>query len=447
MTITEIGYLLIAVSLVIFMRQWRQLLYCAIFFSAFSATSLLNIDSLTFGVTPYIYFAVLYCAAGLLTGGYRAMQKTAPFRDTVLVGLAGFALIALLATIVAGADGRAGLGYVTQSAYLYLGVIMTAVVAYSLGDPDIRRKSFTAFRYGGIFVATWGILQLLMGYAGIEYPSWIFNNSVSDFAGLFDQKLAGGVHRISSVSVEPSFLAFSLVHVFAFSSTRMAWGGAAARRVELPAVLITGACLMLSTSTTAYVGLLVCAVILMIAQPVRMTILGAIVALLGMLMLLYFSGFATVLDEVTLSKLDTWSFRDRFANTQHNWETFLQRPVLGSGWGSAQDSLPALLLANAGLIGFVIFIATISWTLFGMAKVLAVRPDSRSQELWLDCAGCQTALYASLAMSVASGFKYVVFDFWFMWGASIATVTALYWLAEPGRVRNRSLRGEFGWNP
>ncbi len=427
MSITWIGYVLMAASAVVFARRWRQLLYLAIFFSAFSATSVLNIESLTFGVTPYIYFALLYCAAGLLTGGYRALQQAAPFRDTVLAGVAVFAVIAMLATIVAGIDGRAGLGSITQSAYLSLGLVMTGVVAFALGNPEVRLQSFRALRYGGMCVAVWGIFQLACGYAGIENPSGIFNNSVSDFADLYDQRLAGGVHRISSVSVEPSFLAFSLVHVFAFASTRMVWGSASVKKAEAATVLLTGACLVLSTSSTAYVGLLVCAAMLMIAQPVRMTLTGGLLAVAAMLLLLYFSGFAAVLDEVTLSKLDTWSFKDRFANTQRGWELFLSRPALGSGWGSSQDSLPIMLLANVGLIGLVAFLLAMTWTLVGTGKALAARPNAAAGDLWLDCAGCQTALYASLAMSIASGFKYVVFDFWFMWGASIATVAALHW--------------------
>jgi hypothetical protein len=40
-------------------------------------------------------------------------------------------------------------------------------------------------------------------------------------------------------------------------------------------------------------------------------------------------------------------------------------------------------------------------------------------------------------MSIASGFKYVVFDFWFMWGASVATVTALYWSMRAPETRDK----------
>jgi hypothetical protein len=440
----------------VFVRDWRQLLYWAIFFSAFSATSLLNIESLTFGITPYIYFSVLYCGAALVTGAYRGLTVPASFRDTALLGIGAFALVVLLATVIAGIKGRAGLGHITQTAYLFLGLLMTGVVAFALGDAGARAKSFRALRYGGMFVAAWGLFQLVSSYAGFAYPSGIFNNSVSDFADLYDQKLAGGIHRISSVSVEPSFLAFSLVHVFAFSSTRMALASGATRMAELPTVLLTGTCLVLSTSTTAYVGLLVCAMLLMLAQPIRAAITAGLLALVATVLLLYFSGFAAVLDEVTLSKFDTWSFKDRIANTHRGWELFLSQPALGGGWGSAQDSLPVLLLANAGMIGLVFFLLAMAWTLFGTGKALAARPDAAARELWLDCAGCQAALYASLAMSIASGFKYVVFDFWFMWGASIATVAALHWSMRAARSAARppaadtqmaAMRGATVWNP
>ena len=70
-----------------------------------------------------------------------------------------------------------------------------------------------------MFVSLWGLMQFVCFFAGVPYPSLLFNNSLSDFADMFDQRLDDAYMRIASVAVEPSVLATSLLHFVAFGLT------------------------------------------------------------------------------------------------------------------------------------------------------------------------------------------------------------------------------------
>ena len=152
-----------------------------------------------------------------------------------------------------------GFGVNNQVRTLTFGVLLTIVVAAE--NCTSSRLFYTLKLYVGscVFAAFWGVFQFWCNLTGHEYPAYVFNTSTSETAGGYRQTLMGlDLHRVSSVAFEPSILAEELlIALVVLLVCRGIQRPLISKRSDVLAVTLIAAGLLVTTSTTAYAGLLI----------------------------------------------------------------------------------------------------------------------------------------------------------------------------------------------
>src|SRR5262249_50956326 len=82
--------------------------------------------------------------------------------------------------------------------------------------------------------------------------------------------------------------------------------------------------------------------------------------------------------------------------------------------------LLTILLANVGIIGAAAFFCAVFATVLGAESARRATTEDKLKPVVL---AAVNTLIVSLALSVVSGFKYVVLDTWFIWGMLLALIT------------------------
>lgn len=393
MSVTLVGWVLLPVGVLLaLLPSRRPLLYTMVFFVPFTATAVVNVEAAGFGFQPAYYLGALWIGRVAVDRLAREGGVEVPaVQGRVLLGLGGFVLLAALSVtlvpwygpgieVLRPSGEYAPLRFTSQNVTQLLYLVYSALFVYSLAAAHLRpstvRTGVRVLLASGLFVALWGWLQLAMYRAGLPYPDFLFNNNES-FAQLFGQRLAGlPVKRMSSVAPEPSMLARFLLVPTSFSL--YAWvrpgQGLLLRRWALPITFFFATTLALTTSSTAFVGLLgVAAVVGGYALwrrpdpadpgPSRRRLLGALgvlgvgLPLLGLLIARWQLGIdisqvRQVLELLLLEKLETTSGQVRLSTARHALSLFAAHPVLGIGWGSFRSfDLVTNVLVGTGLLG------------------------------------------------------------------------------------------------
>ncbi|ACA60192.1 O-antigen ligase family protein [Candidatus Desulforudis audaxviator] len=444
MELTILGYILIPIGL--FFLIWRPLylFYLAVFFIPFSASSVLNFDSISFGLQPSQYFGILWMTSGFMSLLIRP-KLTIPKEvksSLALILLFGFFIGAslLMPAIIAGnVEAPGAQGYpgtapvefsafnVTQFLYVAYGILLSVNTAIRVRDNQTAVKAARVYVLSGLFVATWAILQYFCYYAGVAYPSALFNNSASSYALGYNQELSEfGLRRLTSVAVEPSALARYLLTCVALVSVMLVRKKSLFRwRLMQPAALVFFIMvLLLSTSTTAYVGLILLFALLLLVNVRTPTVWSKLALWLGGLLLMVlalvtaFPNFLDVLTVLTKGKLQTFSGQERLAVILEAFKLFEQFPILGVGWGStAADSLIVKLLSNAGILGSSMFFAFIVSILRTALRAANAEPQALHNALLVSFV---TALCLTLLVDMLIGFSFVFGHFWFLAGLSLS---------------------------
>lgn len=398
MEVTILGYFLIPTAVVLFFRSRLELLYALVFFAPFSASAVINFLSPTFGLQPGYLFGMLYIVRSVIDHVVKEGKiGFARERARLLLPFWLFVVAAVLSIVVIPLRGFAivdrpsgvteplsfGTQNVTQSGYLLFGaIILTAVATEHLREKEFKQL-VRIFVGAGVFACLWGWFEVstfLMG--GVEYPKFIFNNSIS-----FDQKAgvvfsAVGVRRISSIAPEPSMLArFLLVPCFITIHDYFRGGELYGKKTSFQLATLFVITLLACASSTGYVGLAAGfggLVLLTVGDRVRSFLqptairrlfitAGGTIALgsflLGVAILaawailgLSFSDMYTLFDILILSKLESGSASTRIEGGLQALGLLSKFPFLGAGWGSHRSfDLITYVLGNTGLIGFLLF--------------------------------------------------------------------------------------------
>jgi hypothetical protein len=275
-------------------------------------------------------------------------------------------------------------------------------------------------------------LQFFCSLSGIPYPSYIFNNSgsVSDFG--YMERLYG-YSRISSVAAEPSMFAQSLITLLPL--TIPAWikrGCVFSVSFDRTCSVVMLAALILSTSSTAYVGIVflffLATMLLLRTRTIGlakawMCVAGATAAggALAAIVFAVFPAGRDILYLALLEKSSSGSGLERVMTISNAWDYFVQYPWLGIGWGSATShDVVVKLLSNVGLAGTLVFLAAMycvmrrNWRLL---EPLTHRADL-SRAAWF------LAFSVFLATSAIAEFPLAFGNFWIVMGMAIATGAA-----------------------
>ena len=447
MQVTAVGLALLLLGLVLAIARPAWLYIATIFFLPFTATEIVNVGSgpSASGVQASMYFGSLLILTRILSVLWK-MKLQLPRRGRVsLVWMGLFvAVTGLSLAMPLWIDGRLQIpspflgdfsstplylksGNITGVLYLVYGFLFTYIIAKTNEEPGKFRETLRSFFAGSIFAAVWGLVELACKVSGITYPT-IFNNGQSLSAMGYMESLNGEGFRLSSVGVEPSvfaqtlLLAISLYLPFIFGRLRMF--GKILDRVFFALLVMV---LLLTTSSTAYVGVFFIVLLAFLLFGLR-GILSPKYALipiagLGVMALLYISlPFARqVLDVALFTKSEGGSVAERLMTISNAYEVFLQYPVLGIGWASiTSHDLIINILANAGVVGLFTFAAA----MYSIFRSLYHSIKTRSTSLHLEGLmqmdfGLYVALGVTLATSALSGFLNTFSFFWFIVGLAI----------------------------
>jgi hypothetical protein len=428
MSVSPIGFLAIALGGLAFVRRPPWLFYAAIFFAPFSACAVVNLPSFGLSISLFFFLCFILAAVSGQVSRLELHLTRAQFLLLALLLLFYFACFSSLWTPLLG--DRLISRNVSVITFIGVGVTLTVVVTLFVNNVERLFTTVKLQMAGAIFASVWGLMQFACSVLGLPYPSFIFNTSASHAADLFATEAIGGYVRVGSVAVEPSILVQSLAFPLAISATLLSCASPTLRRWCVATAIVSTGCIVLTTSTTGYIGLGMLAILLVGQQPSRTLttlILGAPVAVA---LLVLMPGLVTAIVDNTFNKSQSWSYAHRTSTLFDGWQAFISHPLVGSGVGSRTvNSLPVYLLANVGTIGTLCFIVLVISAFLALRHIcgpaLRLPPaaqsvdSGRAAKLW---PALPNAIAVSLAMQSVAGFSYAFPDFWIGIGLMIATV-------------------------
>jgi hypothetical protein len=267
---------------------------------------------------------------------------------------------------------------VIQGFYMVCNLFLYVLISRSVCRRVVTvSQCISALAVGAWCAIALGVYQVLGSFAPLPWPSAILNSNLS-VAQLYDQS-AYGIRRMSSTFLEPSILSMHFVGLFALF-------GLGLKRRWLGLALL--GCLLISTSATAYVGLLFLGFVWLAFAVPRMSLQAfsalAIAAAVAVgLLVVGFVGFDQFPGaQLVAQKLSSHSGTVRTAADSVNFQALWDSWGLGTGVGSTRSSsFLATFAACAGLPGLACLAA-----LFGVLLVRgarAVSPEARALSLGL----------------------------------------------------------------
>jgi hypothetical protein len=222
------------------------------------------------------------------------------------------------------------------------------------------------FRNAVLLVAALDIVGagLNLAESALRLPSLLdYVRNAAGYSQAIEYSL-GGLPRIHGTFPEASLFAYFTLPLFAFCLTL--WTLGAETRWSAPLSFALLCLLLLSTSATAYVGLLGYGLVYLLRELPRgrvppslaLAATAALVALLGMyaLEMDWTRSLDRFVRATLLDKADSDSGTERALWNAQAWRNFLDTRALGVGLGSGRaSSFPLVLLSNLGVIGAAIF--------------------------------------------------------------------------------------------
>jgi hypothetical protein len=418
MELTLVGGVVIGLGVLLSLMSHERLVQSVVFFASFSGTAVLNFGD--YGMAPDVVLLSFLIFTSILSG--RAMLPARVSRDHLIV--AGFILVFTAVVVLSSMFNGAVHGFVsiqaTQTAYLLFGVSLTLVMSIKFTTAERIYGGILALRASATFISLWGLFQGACYYSGIEYPAFLFNNSKSHFADMFDQRAAEGVVRIASVATEPSFMAMSLMIFGAFGATVIALDPLRRTKSWLIPVFLTLITVALATSSTGYFGLAVLCLLLARRRPAFALWVFGSIAVFGTVLIAVMASAREAVYNMTLGKFEVGTYGDRAMTIGPAMDLFARQPWFGFGWGSDFSySLATQMMANVGLVGSLAFLFAIITTLIA-SRSARQRLNASLPEFAVYAEAAENAMIVYLAESLVSGFKYVVADFWCLWSFAVA---------------------------
>jgi O-antigen ligase len=290
------------------------------------------------------------------------------------------------------------------------------------------------YSWSALVVCGWGFVQLGTYYLNVPYPAFLFNSSSSNGASLYQSEYAAlHIKRLASVAVEPSVLAQYLLTVLPFLLLRiMGDRPLLSRRWDKAVAGVVIITVLLTTSTSGYVGLIVLGAMLAVysfrtgmlrvSHVVSTVIVGALLLILVMTS----QKIGEFVSSDVFGKLDTYSGLERSGSIQTAFMYFRQYPILGIGWGSVvSHDLVVKLLSNTGVIGFTAFVLFMGSVFGRLRQANALYRNSLHDIVGrLDVVGCAIGLSVLIVLNLITEFSYVFGHLWFLLALSLASFLA-----------------------
>ena len=467
MHITEIGYILISICFILFCIAPSYLYVLMVFFIPFSATAIVNLDvsSTSSGLPAYMFIGSVWISSLVLriaATGNIAIPRESRMPLMLLTVFIGTAMLSLFMPVYINGSLSVkspvlfdtketpllfNIKHLTQTLYLLFGGLITIFVVKKNSTHNQILSSIRIYVLSGFFVSLWGIMQFILNILNIPYPYAVFNNSVTASAQGFHQELGNlAIKRVSSVAVEPSILSqylLTLVPLLFFAIFRRT--PVITASFDKMCLFLIICVLLISTSSTAYYGLLITwAVIFIMLYFMCLLRLRHLIYIMGLLIVVISSlfivpGIPALLNDLLIAKTTSYSGMERLQSINVAWGYFLQYPLLGIGWGSVTShDLVVKILSNAGLLGIIAFGAFMFYVVIRHFAGLECFPRDKefSEILHLNSA-LFVSIFVLLINNLLTGFAFMFGHVWFVIAISIA-VTGLMRRSNP---RNSSITG------
>jgi hypothetical protein len=400
-------------------RSTRVDRYFAVWALVLPITSVLVIPFVQ-GTTPGFMLALMVPAVLPLLTRHAGQRYYLWMMASLLVVL-GFAAASQLSLAFSGVSYLSGVRLVdphdpsvmlrsslfTQTLYLLAALSTFCFVAH------FYRRAWDRYIFAGVLLlAGYGLYEwvfyLLTGTSGDFLSNRTFGDGAAGSGSLFQTIALGPVklQRVKSLTGEPSMYAFTVLPfwIYALHTGR--------RRTAL--VLL--ATLLLSTSTTAVLGILAYLAFRFFTYgPTDRGVL-AVVASSLVAFALFSETFLAVLDNLILAKLamETFSGLDRFDSLSSSIRFFMEAPLpvqlVGIGFGYIRSiDMFGTLLVNTGILGFLLFSSLFLAPLFLLGRT--------SEERGLKAA--VLVIYVTMMIAVA---EYMYLPVWLFLGMAYRTL-------------------------
>jgi hypothetical protein len=388
MTIPLTGVLLLPLGLLLACLPWRYCLIGLMVFAMMSPAAVVNAGN--FGLQPGYYLAMLLIArtaieilsrGQMLDGFVLARMRPLALFLIVTVGVL-FVALCFFQGRVETLPGTAGfkpnaaqpfyLGRenFTQLAYLILNLCLLYVLGHQAarrGLGPMLQALDTAFAAGLVFSVAVCLWQFASLYGGLPFPADFFYSNAG--YGRADSQSMVGLFRINGPFEEPATLGYVFTGYLLFSWTRYRL------RPTTPSALMIAACIfcmLVSTSTTAFLGLFLFACVALSdvaaarislftrnVSSGQITILALMLAglLAGSIVAsIHWGEIAYIVQNTILQKSESTSFQQRSFADLMAVQIFVETYGIGIGLGSHKaNSLLLTLLSNTGILGVVLF--------------------------------------------------------------------------------------------
>lgn len=374
MQIAIIGYFLIPLGIFLFFKDIKYLLYLIIFFSGFTATSIINFGS-NFSLQVGYYFGILFILKSFLLI-YNKKMLIKPDKFLFL-----FMIISILSIImptlikskdifIINQDSLATNIFftkenITQLVYLlFCFILYCCMKNYFYDNSSEIKTSIKILLYSTVVICLLGFYQEFAYIRHWEFDKF-FRNGIHG-------NTQGGISfvRLYSVAQEPSMLAYFLVPMLALSVSLEK----NILKYKIPFLLLIISTGIISTSTTFIVGL--CALILKVTFDKLILIINniknenqkigyilPIIFFIFIILLIIIINLNPSIKDILIngsySKFigNNISGKERSSSFRIHLNVAMQYPFLGIGFGTARSNdLLSTWLCNIGFIGTGIFL-------------------------------------------------------------------------------------------
>ncbi|MGP9076918.1 O-antigen ligase family protein [Geobacillus thermodenitrificans subsp. calidus] len=446
MQITVLGYVLIPMAFFFFITNTKMLYISTIFFIPFTASSVVNFNN-GFGLQPTtLFFTLLLIKEIFLVLKNKKLRFNKSnnlyflliglFLISVFISLLMPFVLSGKITIMNSETGsltlhKFSMNNVTQTLYVLYGCLLAIYIAHKNSlSLDNLLLGIKTYLVAGVFISCWGILQWIFYYLGIPYPAFLFNNSINESAKGYLQTISPTITRVSSVAVEPSILSQSLLTVLpTFVLGLFTKQHLFSRKVNIVSIVFVTITLFLSTSSSAYIGLIFFILIFIFItvfqlKTINIKLLFGFVLFIINITFIYVcsTNFKYIAEQVLFNKSQSYSAQDRLNSVLIAKQYFADYPILGVGWGSiTSHDLIFRILANSGLVGLLSFLLfNVVMFINSYKKIIEIEDGKNISLLDFINLAIFLSLLVLLFLFFLTGFPYYFSYYWFSIGCLIS---------------------------
>lgn len=281
MQMTILGIIIIVLSIYAFIKNNEKLLlYMLVFLSTFTAASVFNVTLIKMPILTFEYVGAVWLLRvfinfikskpkinkQIVLEEFKKNKLGTAFVIFILVTiLSEIALIIIQGqnityTDLDGTTKQLKFAFANIKQLLiitYLFVLMI-VLSFKVNSKNEIKKLLKVFGISTLCAVIWGLIQFTITYFGIPYPEFLFNTNI--YASQCCNQINNNVRRISGLALEPSTFSINLICFIPFIL-----GAFLTMKEKLKekksillilALIATTVCAILTTSSTAYIGLL-----------------------------------------------------------------------------------------------------------------------------------------------------------------------------------------------